>query len=146
VENSYLHSKITGAILSAYFKVYNTLGYGFLERVYQNAMKIEFRKLGMECIAGTNIWVYYEDEQVGYYVADLIIEKSVIIELKAAESLKEEHEAQLINYLRATDIEVGLLLNFGKRPEYKRKVFSKEYKTHHPGRDLWYEEDDHDFS
>ncbi len=146
MENSYLHSKITGAILSAYFKVYNTLGYGFLEKVYQNAMRIELRKSGMECIAGSNIWVYYEDEEVGYYVADLIIDRSVIVELKAAESLREEHEAQLTNYLKATDIEVGLLLNFGKRPEYKRKVFSREYKTHRPGRDLWASADDHDFS
>ncbi|MGB4848505.1 MAG: GxxExxY protein [Saprospiraceae bacterium] len=133
VENKYLHAQTTSVILSAYFKVYNTLGCGFLEKVYQHAMCIEFRKRGIPCIPSTNVCVYYEGEEVGHYVTDIIVDNVVIVELKAAEGLREEHEAQLTNYLKATDIEVGLLLNFGKHPEYKRKIFSKEYKNHRNG-------------
>ena len=130
METKYLHSDITSDILKAFFKVYNTLGYGFLEKVYQNAMCIELRKMGYECIPNSGVHVYYEDEEVGYYSSDLVINKIVIAELKAKEALREEHEAQLTNYLKATDIEVGMLLNFGMRPEYKRKVFSAEFKSH----------------
>lgn len=84
----------------------------------------------MFCNSQVQIKVYYEEYEVGFYVADIIVNDCVIIEVKAAESLCEEHEAQLTNYLRATDIEVGILLNFGKNAEFKRKVFSKEFKNH----------------
>ncbi len=131
METKYLHSDITSDILKAFFKVYNALGYGFLEKVYQNAMCIELRKMGYECVANFGIKVYFENEEVGYYSSDIVVNKIVIAELKAKEALREEHEAQLTNYLKATDIEVGMLLNFGPRPEYKRKVFSAQYKTSH---------------
>lgn len=132
MESNLIHSRTTAAIISAYYKVFNTLGYGFLEKVYQNAMKIELRKMGLYAVPNTNVIVYYDGEEVGHYVTDLIVENLVIVELKASESLREEHEAQLTNYLKATDIEVGLLLNFGQHPEVKRKVFTKEYKKHRP--------------
>ena len=127
--DNYKHSDITGAIIKAFYNVYNKLGHGFLEKVYENALLIELRKAGLECIAQCPVEVFYDDAKVGFYVADIIVNNCVIIEVKAAEALCEEHEAQLTNYLRATDIEVGVLLNFGKKAEIKRKVFSDEYKN-----------------
>jgi GxxExxY protein len=123
-----LHKEITEKIIKAYYKVYNTLGYGFLEKVYENAMAIELRKMGLEVKCQYPITVYYESEIVGEYFADLIVNDIVVIELKASKSLLEEHECQLINYLKATKIELGLLLNFGKEAEYKRKVFMNKFK------------------
>ena len=127
--DNYKHSDITAIIIKAFYNVYNTLGYGFLEKVYENALLIELRKLGLECMAQCPIEVFYDDVKVGFYFADIIVNSCVIIEVKAAEALCEEHEAQLTNYLRATDIEVGILLNFGKKAEFKRKVFSTEFKN-----------------
>ena len=123
-----LHANLTKKIIKAFFKVNNTLGYGFLEKVYENAMAIELIKMGCNVRQQQNIKVYYETEEVGDYYADLLIDDLVIIELKAAESLCEEHEAQLINYLKATKMEIGLLLNFGKKAEFKRKIFTNDRK------------------
>ena len=122
--DNYKHSDITDKIIKAFYKVYNTLGHGFLEKVYENAIFIELKSMGLSVNKQEAILVYYESIEVGAYFADLIVENTVIIELKATESLCEEHEFQLINYLKATEIEVGLLLNFGKKPEIKRKVYS----------------------
>jgi len=123
-----LHANLTEKIIKAFFKVNNTLGYGFLEKVYENAMAIELIKMGCNVRQQQNIKVYYETEEVGDYYADLLIDDLVIIELKAAESLCEEHEAQLINYLKPTKMEIGLLLNFGKKAEFKRKIFTNDRK------------------
>ena len=123
-----LQEELSKQIIGAYYKVYNTLGYGFLEKVYERAMCIELRKCGLEFRSQEAIQAYYKDENVGDYFADIIIADSIIIELKAAEKLKDEHEFQLINYLKATDIEVGLLFNFGKKPEFKRKIFTNDRK------------------
>ncbi len=122
--DNYKHSEITEKIIKAFYKVYNTLGYGFLEKVYENALFMELLEAGLPVKKQEQIKVYYEETEIGVYFADLIVGESVIVELKAAETLCEEHEFQLINYLKATEIEVGLLLNFGKKPELKRKVFS----------------------
>ena len=124
----YLHKEITSQVISAFYKVYNTLGYGFMEKVYENAMRIELTKMGVFVEQQKNIKVYYETEMVGDYFADLIVNELVIVELKAAENICEEHETQLLNYLKATDIEVGLLLNFGKIPEVRRKIFMNKNK------------------
>ncbi len=126
--DNFLHSDITSKIIKAYYNVYNTLGFGFLERVYENAMMIELKKLGMECEKQKQIDVFYDGQNIGLYFADIVVENKIIIELKATEMLIEEHEIQLVNYLKATDLEVGLLFNFGKTPEYKRKVFLNEFK------------------
>jgi len=112
--------------LKAFYSVYNTFGYGFLEKVYENALLIELKKIGLNARKQVPIKVYYKDEMVGDYYADIIVEDQVIIELKAAEALCEEHVFQLINYLKATNIEVGLLLNFGKKPQFSRKVFTNK--------------------
>ena len=124
--DNYKHFEITEKIIKAFYKVYNTLGYGFSEKVYENALFIELVSMGLFVEKQKPIKVYYEGIEVGEYFADLIVEGCVIVELKAAEALCEEHEFQLINYLKATEIEVGLLLNFGKKTEFKRKVFSNE--------------------
>jgi GxxExxY protein len=118
-----LHEELTNIVLKSFYKTYNTLGYGFLEKVYENALLIELRKNGLKCEQQYRIEVYYEGVVVGQYTADILVADCLILELKAAESLCEEHEFQLINYLKATDIELGLLLNFGKKPEFRRKVF-----------------------
>ena len=118
-----LHKEITEKIIKCFYKVYNTLGYGFLEKVYENALAIELRKIGFEVKCQFPINVYYESEIVGDYYADIIVNNLVIIELKATKQLDEEHEYQLINYLKATKVELGLLVNFGKEAVYKRKVF-----------------------
>lgn len=89
---------------------------------------IECKKLDLNCLSQCPIEVFYDNEVVGFYIADMIVNQFVIVEIKAASAIIAEHETQLVNYLKATEIEVGLLLNFGKRPEFKRKVFSSEYK------------------
>jgi GxxExxY protein len=118
------HQNKTKRIINAFYKVYNTLGYGFLEKVYQNALYYELKSNGFTCQAQQPIKVFYNEQQVGDYYADIIIDDSIILELKAMEAICEEHEFQLINYLKATEIEIGLLLNFGKKPEFKRKIYS----------------------
>ena len=127
--DNFKHSDITSLIIKAFYNVYNQLGYGFLEKVYENALLIELRKFGLECSAQYPIEVFYDDTKVGFYIADVVVNNCVIVEIKAAEGICEEHEAQLTNYLRATDIEVGLLINFGKKAKFKRKVFSFEFKN-----------------
>lgn len=121
-------SHITDKIIRAYYTVYNQLGYGFLEKVYENALIIEIRKDELFVERQKPISVYYDDTIVGEYYADLVVDNSVIIELKAAEGIVPEHEAQLLNYLKATKIEVGLLLNFGPKAQFRRKVFDNELK------------------
>ena len=120
----YKHQNLTSIIIKCFYKVYNELGFGFLEKVYENALKIELELNDLSVDKQKQIKVYYREKQVGDYYADLIIDGKVIVELKAAEAIREEHEAQLINYLKATDIEIGLLLNFGKKPEIRRKIFT----------------------
>ena len=123
-----LHEEITEKIIQAFYKVNNTLGHGFIEKVYENALAIELRKMGFNVSQQKKIKVYYEGEEVGDYESDLTVNDLVIVETKAKESLREEHEAQLINYLKATKTEVGLLMNFGKKPEFRRKIFSNDRK------------------
>ncbi|MBP6324040.1 MAG: GxxExxY protein [Chitinophagales bacterium] len=123
-----LHQELSQNIIRIYYQVYNELGFGFLEKVYENAMFFELNNSGFFTQKQLPIKVHYKHREVGEYYADLIVENKIILELKAAESLAEEHECQLINYLKATDIEVGLLFNFGKKPEFKRKIFTNDLK------------------
>lgn len=127
---NYLYSETTQIINQAFYTVYNTLGFGFLEKVYERAMLIELKNAGLQCAQQQLVKVYYKGEQIGHYYADIIIENKIIIGLKAVEALCEEHEAQLVNYLRVSKIEVGVLLNFGKKPQHKRRVLTNEYKNH----------------
>ena len=122
------HKALSEKIIRIFYKVYNKLGYGFLEKVYENAMMIELKKEDIPAVSQSAIKVYYEDEIVGEYFADILVDDKIIVEIKAARNLALEHEAQLLNYLKATNIEVGLLLNFGPKPEIKRKAFDNYRK------------------
>ena len=124
----YKHKELTEKIIEIFYRFYNTLGYGFLEKVYENALVIEFRKAGIHVLCQAPIRVFYESQIIGGYYADLLVDGKVIVEIKAVRKLLQEHEAQLLNYLKASDIEVGLLLNFGPRPEVKRKAFDNRRK------------------
>ena len=119
-----VHKELTGQIIGAAFEVYNLLGYGFLEKVYENALIKELQIRGLNFKAQYPIKVKYKGEEVGEYFADIFVEGKVIVELKTGEAFNPLHEAQLLNYLKATEIKVGLLINFGpKKCEYKRFVF-----------------------
>lgn len=123
-----LHKSITDVILKVYYEVYNELGSGFLEKVYQNAMYFELLAKGYKVEAQKQIKVYFKKQLVGEYYADLIVDDKVIVELKACEVLMNVHVAQTMNYLKATEIEVGLLLNFGDEPEFKRFIYTNDRK------------------
>jgi GxxExxY protein len=123
-----LYPEMTDKIINSFYKVYNVLGYGFLEKVYENALVIELKSAGFKVLQQQNIKVYYENQVVGDYFADIIVNDLIILEIKAAEGLRDENKAQLINYLKATKKEVGLLFNFGKKPDFKRAIFSNERK------------------
>ena len=119
-----LHEDLTKKIINAFYEVHRILGFGFLEQVYQNALYKEFSKRKIECEPLKKLNVYYKNELVGNYVADIVVENKIILELKAVSTLRPEHEWQLINYLKATDLKVGLLLNFGQSAEIRRKILT----------------------
>jgi GxxExxY protein len=124
------HEDLTGQIIKAFYKVYNDLGFGFLEKVCENALAVELESMGLGVRRQQPTRVYYFGRQVGDYYADLVVENLVIIELKCVEGICEAFEAQLFNYLKATEIETGLLLNFGPKPELRRKIFTNDKKHH----------------
>jgi GxxExxY protein len=124
----YKHSDLTEQIIGGFYTVYSSLGYGFLENVYVNALMIESKKRGMNPRDELPIRVYYDGQLIGEYFADLVVNDLVIPEIKAAKTLAAEHEAQLLNYWKATPYEVGLLLNFGPKAETKRRSFDNNRK------------------
>jgi len=128
MKTDFLHGDLSKLIIESFYKVYNTLGYGFLEKVYENAMRLELERNGLIGETQKSIIVYYDGVEVGYYVADMVINDLIIVENKAHSSLCPEHENQLLNYLKATRVEVGLLLNFGTTPTFKGKIFENKYK------------------
>ncbi len=128
-DKEFKHKELTAKIIEIFYRVYNKLGYGFLEKVYENAMMIEFKKEEIPARAQAPIRVYYDDgEIIGEYSADILVDDKVMVEIKATKKLVKENEAQLLNYLRATDVEVGLLFNFGPEPKVKRKAFDNSRK------------------
>jgi len=119
-----LHGDVTEQIIGAAFEVHRVLGYGFLERVYQNSMIVELERRGLHSPVDPEIRVRYKGVEVGYYKADLFVNQSVLVELKVAKQYNKEDEAQMLNELKSTGIQVGLLINFGReKVEYKRFVF-----------------------
>ena len=122
------YKELTDGILKTFYEVYNELGYGFLEKVYQNSIYIELKNKGYKVEAQNKIKVYYKGTEVGEYYADLIVENLIILELKAVDYIVKDFENQILNYLRSTDCEVGLLLNFGEKPEFRRKIFENNRK------------------
>ena len=128
MEEDFLFKKETDKIISTFYEVYNSLGYGFLERVYQNALFLELKRRGFHCEAQKQIKVYFKGQEVGEYFADMVINDHIILELKANQRICPENEAQLLNYLKATRIELGLLLNFGEKPQVRRKIYTNDRK------------------
>jgi GxxExxY protein len=125
-----LHEELTGAIIGVFYHVHHELGFGFLESVYERSMIVGLRKLGLKVERQVRAPVYYEGEVVGDFSADLLVEDRVTVELKACRALDSSHEAQLINHLRATSIEVGLLLHFGPKPVFRRRILTNDRKPY----------------
>ena len=128
-DSKLLHSEITEKILGIYYDVYNEIGHGFLESVYNNCMFLALTKAGLSVRREVPVPVYFRGQDVGQFKADLVVEGCVLIELKAVQNLDRSHEAQVMNYLRATELEVGLLLNLGSpKPQFRRIVFENSNK------------------
>jgi GxxExxY protein len=128
-EHGFKHGDITQKVIGVFYDVYNELGYGFLESVYQKALGLALNGAGLHVCAPIKISVWFRGTKVGYFEGDMLVEKCVLLELKATRALDSSHQAQLLNYLRATDIEIGLLLNFGPKPEFKRLLFDNARKA-----------------
>jgi GxxExxY protein len=128
MDNGLKHSTLTESIIGTFFEVYNELGHGFLESVYENSLAIALREKGFEIYQQIAVPVHFRGKLVGDFVADMIVNRFVLLELKSARTIDTSHIAQLLNYLKATDIEVGLLLNFGNKPEFKRLAFENRRK------------------
>ena len=126
------HRDITEKIIGVFYDVYNELGFGFLESVYQSAMTLALRAVGLTVEPQVKLPVFFRGEAVSEFVADILVERVVILELKAVDQFCDAHEAQLLNYLKASSVEVGLLLNFGPKPRLKRLAFSNERKRSRP--------------
>ncbi len=126
--NQYPHQELTGRIIGAFYDVYNELGHGFVESVYERALADALSARHLQVDQQTRISVWLHGRKIGYFRADLVVADAVILELKARPNLERQHEAQLLNLLRATRFEVGLLLNFGPQPQLKRLIFSNKRK------------------
>ena len=122
------HKELTETIIGVFYEVYNELGHGFLESVYERAFEVALTSRGFNVLRQIQIPVWFRGQKVGDFVADVLVDKSVLLELKAARMLDSSHEAQLLNYLRATEIEVGILFNFGIKPEFRRLAFDNARK------------------
>ena len=122
-DRNYIHSELTEKIIGCAYEVYNQLGYGFLEKVYENAMMIKLSRNGLAAIQQAPVNVHFDEKLIGEYLADIMVESKVIVELKAVSELSKAHEVQLVNYLKATGIKVGLLINFGEKVKIIRRVF-----------------------
>jgi GxxExxY protein len=122
------HSELTGKILGAFFQLQKELGFGFSEKVYESALEVLLTELGMRVEKQKDIFVCYHGKVVGTYKADMIVNGVVLLEIKSVEKLIDAHDAQLLNYLKATEIEVGLLLNFGRQAEFHRKIYDNSRK------------------
>jgi len=122
------HSELTERIIGVFYDVYNELGYGFLESTYAEAMALALTESGLANAREVSVPVWFRGRNVGHYFADLVVKSNVLLELKAARTLESAHEAQLLHYLRSTEIEVGLLLNFGPRPQFRRLLFDNGRK------------------
>ena len=129
-QNELKYKDMSNLILKAFYNVYNIFGYCFLEKLYERALMIELTKLGLKCNNQHSIKVYYDKQIVGDYIADIIVEDKILLELKSTKTLSIQDESQLLNYLPCTELEVGILLNFRPEPQIKRKVFDNELKPY----------------
>jgi GxxExxY protein len=123
------HQEITEKIIGVFYEVYNELGHGFLESVYEQSMEIALCQAGLQVIRQALITVHFRGQVVGDFRADILVNNQVIVELKAARAIESAYEAQVMNYLRATNVEIGLLMNFGPKPEFKRFIYDNDRKA-----------------
>ena len=128
-KHRFKHKEVTDKVIRVFYEVYNELGVGFLESVYERSLEIALNSLNLKVCRQIQIPVWFRGKPVGDFTADMLIEDCVLLELKGARALDSAHQAQLLNYLRATEIEVGLLLNFGLKPEFKRLIFDNLRKA-----------------
>ena len=122
------HSELTDKIIGVFYDVYNELGHGFLQSTYAEALAMALKESGVSVVREVPVPVWFRRRKIGQYYADVMVEGLVLLELKASRTLETAHEAQLLHYLRATEVEVGLLLNFGIRPQFRRLLFDNERK------------------
>ena len=122
------HADLTETIIGVFYDVYNELGYGFLESVYEGAMAVALREAGLSAMRQVAVPVWFRGNMVGDFRADILVEDRVLLDLKSARVLERSHEAQILHYLKSTKIEIGLLLNFGQRPQFRRLLFDNERK------------------
>lgn len=127
-KHRFKHQEITEKIIGVFYEIYNELGHGFLESVYEASLDVALTSMGLKVCRQIEIPVFFRGKRVGIFLACMLVEDCVLLELKAARSLDSSHQAQLLNYLRATEIEVGLLFNFGLKPEFKRLIFDNPRK------------------
>jgi len=124
------HADLTDAIIAIFYEVYNELGSGFLESIYHHAMRIALEQKGMQVVIEVPVPVFFRNQKVGDFRADLVVNNLVLLELKALQNLEKIHEQQITHYLKATPLEVGLLLNFGPQPQVRRSIFDNKLKSH----------------
>jgi GxxExxY protein len=122
------HSDLSDKIIKVFYEIHNELGYGFSEKIYQKAFGIALRQIGLKVDEQVPIKVYFRGQEIGEYFVDMVINDVILLELKAVAHIIEEHEAQLLNYLKSTEVEVGYVMNFGKSAEFKRKVLDNDRK------------------
>ncbi len=132
-ESALKHRELTQKVIGVFFEIYNELGHGFLESVYQKAFELALISKGLRVCRKVEVPVWFRGEKVGDFEADVLVDECLLLELKAVRRLDSAHEAQLLNYLRATDVEVGLLFNFGNKPEFKRLAFDNTRKQRGEG-------------
>lgn len=128
IKAEFRYSALTDRVIGVYYDVYNELGFGFLESVYAKAMTVALEAAGLQVQTEIPIGVWFRERLVGDFRADLVVEKALLLELKAVRALESAHEAQTLNYLRATELEIALLLNFGPKPQVRRLAFDNERK------------------
>ena len=128
VQHNLKHADLTEKVIGIFYDVYNELGYGFLESIYECSLAIALQEAGLKVDRQVPIPVWFRGQKVGEFRGDMLIEDSVLLELKSARMLEPAHEAQLLHYLKSTEIEVGLLLNFGQRPQFRRLLFDNARK------------------
>lgn len=124
------HQDLTEKIIKSFYTVYNDLGYGFSEKVYENAMIVELQLMGLTAVQQQRMEVFYRGNNIGLYFADIVVNDAVIIELKSCEKIADVHEAQLLNYLKASEMQVGLVMNFGPSATFRRKIFTNDRKPY----------------
>lgn len=117
-----IEGAVSQVVLDGFYAVYSELGFGFLEHVYENALAFVLREKGLPVVQQAGVEVHFRGHPVGEYRADLLVPGKLIVEIKSVQALAAAHEAQLLNYLKATGVRVGLLLNFGPKPQFRRRV------------------------